>query len=83
MVLLFIDSSQYHVRTLTVGAMRIGEIGCHIDLVRLDLGNQFLNNADVTLRDGQLLNLSTLVERQVEEMDMILVDVVIATGSGS
>ena len=63
-----------------MGTVGISKVGSNVYLVRLYLRNQFLHDACVTLRDGQFLYLPTLVEWQVEEMDMILMDVVIATG---
>ena len=61
-------------------AMRIGQVGSHVYLMRLDLLQQLLNDVHIALRHGQLLNLATLVERQVEEMNMILLNTIISTG---
>ena len=78
--LLLVDGGEYGISTLTMRAMRVSEIGCHIDLMRLYLLQQLHDRLHIALRHGQLLNLAALVERQVEEVDMILGDMVIATG---
>ena len=78
-LLLLIDGSKHGVSTLTMRAMRVGKVGCHIYLMWLNLRDKFLNRYHILLRHRQLLDLSTLIERQVEEMDMLAVDAIILT----
>ena len=66
--LLLVDGGEYGVSTLAVGAMRVGKVAGHVDLVGLDIGDELLHDGHILLRHGQLLNLTTLVERQVEEV---------------
>ena len=63
-----------------MGAMRISQIGSHIDLMGLNLLQQLHDGFDIALRHRQFLDLSTLIERQVEEVDMIFRDMVVTTG---
>ena len=63
-----------------MGAMRIGQIGSHIDLMGLYLLQQLPDRLHITFRHRKFLYLATLVERQIEEMDMIFSDMVVATG---
>ena len=62
-----------------MGAMRVGKVGRNISLVGLDFPQQFLNRNNITLRHRQFLYPATLVERQVEEVDMLAVDAVVLT----
>ena len=48
--------------------------------MRSDFGQQLLDGNDVALRHRQLLNFPTLIEGQVEEMDVTAVDAIIGTG---
>ena len=66
-----------------MGAMGIGQVGSHIDLMGLDLGKEFLNRRHIALRHRQLLNLTTLIERQIEEVDMLAIDTIILTSQTS
>ena len=77
---LLVDGGEYGIRTLTMGAMRIGEVGRDIDLVGLYLLQQLHDWFDIALCHRQFLDLAALIERQVEEVDVILGDMVIATG---
>ena len=78
--LLLVDGSQYGIRTFTMGTMRICQVGSHIDLMGLNLLQQLHDGFYIALRHRQLLDFSTLIEGQIEEVDMILRDMVIATG---
>ena len=76
--LLLVDGGEYGIRTLTMGAMRIGEVGSDIDLVGLYLFQQLHDWFDIALCHRQFLDLAALIERQVEEVDVILWNTVIA-----
>ena len=77
---LLVNGCEYGIRTLTMGAMRIGEVGSDIDLVGLYLLQQLHDWFDIALCHRQFLDLAALIERQVEEVDVILGDMVIAAG---
>ena len=79
-LLLLVDSCQYGIGTLAVCAMRVGQVGSHVNLVWLNLANELLDGDDIVLGHRQLLNLSALVEGQVEEVDMLAVDAAIFAG---
>ena len=79
-LLLLVDGGQHGIRTFAVGSMRISEVSSHIDLVWLNLREQFDNGGDIIFRHGQFLDLTTLIERQVEEVDMMAVDAIVLTG---
>ena len=53
--------------------MRVGEVTCHVDLVRVDPDDQLLDNVKVFLCARQFRHSARLVERQVEEVDVGLV----------
>ena len=76
---LLIDGGKHSIRTLAMSTVRIGQVGSHVNLMRLNLSQQLLNGDDVTLRHGQFLNFPTLIERQVEEVDVLAVDAVVLT----
>ena len=58
----------------------VGQVGSYVYLVRFYLLQQFLNDVHVTLCHRQFLYLSALVERQVEEVDMVFFDTVVSAG---
>ena len=60
--------------------MRVGQVGCHIYLMGLYLLQQLLNDTHIALRHRQFFNLSTLIERQVEKVDMVFLNTIISTG---
>ena len=53
-----------------VRSVRVGEVTCHVDLVRVDPDDQLLDNVKVFLRARQFRHSARLVERQVEEVDI-------------
>ena len=63
-----------------MGTVRIGKVGSHIDLMWLNLREQFDNRRHVVFCHREFLNLSALIERQVEEVDMMAVDAVVLAG---
>ncbi len=75
-----VDGSQHSVGTLAVSAVWVGQVGSHIYLVRLNLVDELDDRCDVGLGHRQLLNLTTLVERQVEEVDVLAVDTIVFAG---
>ena len=79
-LLLLVDGRQYGVGTCAVCPVRVSQVGRHVNLVRLYLLQQFLDNPYVPFRQGKFLYLATLVERQVKEVDMVFLDAVVATG---
>ena len=79
-LLLLVDGCQYGICTLAVGTMRIGKVGSHIDLMWLNLREQFDNRRHVVFCHREFLNLTTLIEWQVEEVDMMAVDAVVLAG---
>ena len=78
--LFLVDGCQYGIGTLAVCAMRVGQVGSHVNLVWLNLANELLDGDDIVLGHRQFLNLSALVEGQVEEVDMLAVDAAIFAG---
>ena len=53
-----------------VRSVRVGEVTCHVDLVRVDPDDQLLDNVKVFLCARQFRHSARLVERQVEEVDI-------------
>ena len=52
-------------------AVRVGEVACHVNLMRLHFLEQRTYNLDVLLRHRKLLYLARLIEREVEEVDVV------------
>ena len=70
-LLLEVNGCEYGVRTLAVCAVRVGEVACHVNLMRLHFLEQRTYNLDVILRHRELLYLARLIEREVEEVDVV------------
>ena len=60
-----------------MGAVGVGQVGGHENLVRLDAGDELLYGQNVALRHGQFLHPSRLIEGQVEEVDVVGADTVV------
>ena len=81
--LLQVDGSQDGICTFLVGAMRVGKVACHIDLMRFHLLQEMANNLHILLCHRQFLDFSTLIERQVEEVYMIQRNLIVGTSGTS
>ena len=57
-----------------------GEVTSGVDLVGLDLLDQVLDDLHVQVTEVLLLGLTRLVERQVEEVNVLLLDTAITRG---
>ena len=71
-----LDRFQHGLGADPVRSVRIGQVARHVDLVRAEPDDQFLDDVDVLLRARQFGHAAGLVERQVEE---VCVGVVIQT----
>ena len=70
-LLLEVDGSHDGIGTLAVSAVWVGEVAGYVYLVRFNLLKQFANDVHIRLAHRQLFNLARLIERQVEEVDVV------------
>ena len=66
-----VDGGEDGIRTLAVRAVRVGQVAGYVDLVRLHGTDELPHDVHVGLAHRQLLDLARLIERQVEEVDVI------------
>ena len=66
-----IDSRKHGVGADAVCAVRVSKITGYEDLVRFDLQEQVFDDTDIAFGERAFLDCAGLIERQVEEVDMI------------
>ena len=73
LALKLVESLENCLCTYTVSTMRVSEVACEIDLVRLYLLEESDDDVDVGLGTLSLLDSAGLIERQIEEVAVGLV----------
>ena len=81
--LLFVNGSQHGIGAFAVGAVGVGKVGGHINLMRLNVGQQSADGFHVALRHGQFLYFTAFVERQLKEMNMTAGNAIVGTSQPS
>ena len=64
-------------------AVGVGQVAGDVNLMRLHLSDKLANDVDVLLGHGELLDGTALIERQVEEVNVVERNVVVCAGCAS
>ena len=78
-----LEGSQHGIGALLMGAMRVGEVACGINLMRTNFTQQLADNLHIALGHGQFLYFTAFIERQLEEMNMTAGNAIVGTSQPS